>query len=306
MQDLRSAYYEMKFRLVYGESTGDSFQNLFSTIMEMRYPGDFVRVRPWGSVGDRKNDGYLRSQRKLFQCFAPREMKPLPKWLNKINEDFTGALPYWKQYFDEWIFTHNDVNGLPADVLKLLLDLSAQHTPFVAAHWGYNELLSEFKALPPTDVATLLGPAPGFEDIVEVRVEDVMRLLDHIALQPEPMTADVRPVPAAKLQHNQLSEAAAMLLRAGMTRAEIVKKYLRGLSDQTRYDRVAAAFRLRYQQLRDEGRPPDDIFTGLQKFIAGDSVPSPSHQAAALAILAFFFEACEIFERPPTDKSPSA
>ena len=43
----------------------------------------------------------------------------------------------------------------------------------------------------------------------------------------------------------------------------------------------------------------DDIFSGLQKFIAGDAVASPSHQAATLAILAFFFEACEIFERPP-------
>jgi hypothetical protein len=91
-----------------------------------------------------------------------------------------------------------------------------------------------------------------------------------------------------------------------MTRTEIVKKYLRGLSDQTRYDRVAAAFRLRYQELRNEGRSPDDILTSLQKFIAGTSVPSLSHQAATLAILAFFFEACEIFERPPSDESPSA
>ena len=84
-----------------------------------------------------------------------------------------------------------------------------------------------------------------------------------------------------------------------MTRSEIVKKYLRGIADQTRYDRMAAAFRLRYQELKGEGRAPDDIFSGLQKFIAGEAVASPSHQAATLAILAFFFEACEIFERPP-------
>lgn len=303
MLDLRSAYYEMKFRLVYGESRGDSFQDLFSTIMELRYPGDFVRVRPWGSAGDRKNDGYLRSQRKLFQCFAPREMR-LPKCITKINGDFTAALPYWKEHFDQWIFAHNDVKGLAADVLKLLLDLSAKHKPLIATHWGYTELLIEFKALSPTNVATLLGPAPGFEDLIEVRVEDVMRLLDHIALQPEPIMSDVRPVPATKLQHNQLSEAAATLLKVGMTRAEIVKKYLRGLPDQTRYERVAAAFRLRYQQLRDEGRAPDDIFAGLQTFVGGNSIPKPSHQAATLAILAFFFEACEIFERPPNGESP--
>jgi len=62
---------------------------------------------------------------------------------------------------------------------------------------------------------------------------------------------------------------------------------------------MAAAFRVRYIALKKERRAPDDIFAGLQRFVAGDDLPSPSHQAATLAILAFFFEACEIFERPP-------
>jgi hypothetical protein len=270
--------------------------------MELRYPGDFVRVRPWGNVGDRKNDGYLRSKRKLFQCFAPRELT-LAKSLKKIKEDFNAALPYWDLYFDEWIFTHNDAKGLAPDVLRLLLDLSAQHTPLVAAHWGYTDLLIEFRALPASDVASLLGPAPEMKDIVDIRVRDVKLLLDHIALQPEPLTADVRPVPPAKLQYNQLSGAAATLLTTGMTRAEIVKKYLRGLSDPTRHDRISRAFQLRYQDLKSDGLPPDDILVGLQKFVAGDQVSNPSQQAATLAILAYFFEACEIFERPPSELS---
>ena len=302
MEELKSAYYEVTFRNRFVESTGDSFQDLFSTIMEMRYPGDFVRVRPWGNVGDRKNDGYLRSARKLFQCFAPRGMK-LARCINKINEDFTTALPFWREYFDEWVFTHNDVKGLPADVLKLLLDLSATHQPVAATHWGYPELLTEFKRLSPANVATLLGSAPGLKDVVDVRLEDIKRLLRHIALQPEPLVADVRVVPAAKLQHNQLSDAAATLLKAGMTRAEIVKKYLRGLADPTRHDRIAAAFRLRYEELRGDGLPPDEILAGLQKFVAGDRVTSPSHQAATLAILAFFFEVCDVFERPSDETS---
>ncbi|MDP9120141.1 MAG: hypothetical protein M3O15_02050 [Acidobacteriota bacterium] len=298
MQDLTTAYYETAFRLRFVESTGDSFQDLFSSIMEMRYSSDFVRVRPWGNVGDRKNDGYLRSKRQLFQCFAPREMTAR-KCLTKISGDFRSALPYWQLYFDQWIFTHNDTKGLGPDVLELLLRLSADHSPVIAMHWGYAELLAEFKALEQTKLASLLGPAPGLKDVVNVRVAAVEQFLKHIALQPEPLTSDVRPVPAAKLQHNQLSDAAGILLKAGMTRAEIVKKYLRGLSDQTRHDRVAAAFRSRYAELKRDGMTPDDIFVGLQKFVTGDSIPNPSNQAAILAILAYFFEACEIFERPP-------
>ena len=104
--------------------------------MELRHPGgDFTRVRPWGNVGDRKNDGYLRSKRYLFQCFGPDDVRPLSKCINKIKADFKGALPYWQQHFDQWIFVHNDPKGLPPDVLKLLLDLSKKHSPLVATQW---------------------------------------------------------------------------------------------------------------------------------------------------------------------------
>lgn len=298
MEELVVAFYEMAFRNRYALSKGEAFQDFFSTIMEMRYPGDFVRVRPWGSLGDHKNDGYLTSKRKLFQCYAPREMS-MAACKTKINEDFSEALPYWKAHFDEWIFTHNDIDGLAADVLRVLLDLSTANAPVVAVQWGYPELLEEFSRLSETNLVRLLGPAPGRKNVIDVRLEDIQSLLDHIALQPEPRNVDVRVVPARKLEYNQLSQAAGLLLKAGMSRSEVVKKYLRGLADQTRYDRTAGSFRLRYQELRGAGRAPDDIFVELQKFVAGESVASPSHQAATLAILAFFFEACEIFERPP-------
>jgi hypothetical protein len=298
LEELTLAYYEMAFRLRYVQSKGDAFQDFFSTIMGTRYPGDFVRVRPWGKLGDRKNDGYLSSKRQLFQCYAPREMD-IATCKAKVKEDFNEALPFWKKYFDQWIFTHNDIDGLAADVLELLLALTAANPPVSAIQWGFDELRQEFKNLSEVDTSALLGPAPGRKDVIEVRLEDIQRLLEHISLQPEPLAVDVRVVPAEKLEYNQLSQSAGMLLRAGMTRSEVVKKYLRGLSDQTRYDRVAAAFRLRYQELRGEGLAPDDIFVGLQKFVAGGGVASTPHQAATLAILAFFFEACEIFERPP-------
>jgi len=220
--------------------------------------------------------------------------------LKKVGEDFLGALPFWREHFDEWIFTHNDSSGLAADVLKLLLELSGNNKPLIATHWGYPELLTEFKRLSDSDVGSLLGPGLVLNDVVSVGVVEVRQLLEHIALLPEPLITEVKPVPPEKLEYNQLSSGAETLLRVGMTKAEVVRKYLRGLVDQTRHDRVAAAFRKRYEELKAEGRAPDDIFAGLQKFVAGDSIPSPSHQAASFAILAFLFEECEIFERPLT------
>jgi hypothetical protein len=298
LDELVTAYYEMAFRTRFAFSKGEEFQNLFSSLMELRYPGDFVRVRPWGKLGDRKNDGYLPSKRRLHQCYAPRELG-MATCQKKINEDFSEALPYWKEHFDEWIFTHNDSEGLPADILKLLLDLTAANEPVRVLSWGYAELRVEFQQLNEKDTATLLGPAPSRRDIVDVGVPEVQSLLEHIALQPEPPDPPVSGVPAQKIEYNQLSPAAATLLKAGMTRSEIVKKYFRGIADQTRYDRMAATFRGEYLRLRSEGLMPDEIFAGLQIFVAGRGVPSTARQAATLAVLAFFFEACEIFERPP-------
>jgi hypothetical protein len=70
--------------------------------MEKRYPGDFITVRPWGNVGDRKNDGYLRSKRMLFQSYAPNDISAA-ECVAKIDDDFLGALPFWQKYFGAWI-----------------------------------------------------------------------------------------------------------------------------------------------------------------------------------------------------------
>src|SRR5208337_4018326 len=107
---------------------GNAFQDFFADIMEKRYPGDFIRVRPWGNVGDRKNDGYLKSERTLFQVYAPNEMAAAAA-IAKIEEDFTGALPYWQQYFDKWVFVHNAYDGLSPQIVAKLLELEQKHSP---------------------------------------------------------------------------------------------------------------------------------------------------------------------------------
>ncbi len=42
--------------------------------MGLAYKADFMACRPWGNKGDRKNDGFLESQRRLFLVYAPNDM----------------------------------------------------------------------------------------------------------------------------------------------------------------------------------------------------------------------------------------
>lgn len=305
MDQYSRAFFEMSLKLAFLTKKGAEYQDFFSTIMEKRHPADFMRVRPWGKVGDKKNDGYLGSRRMLFQCYAPSEMSA-SECVAKIKEDFQGALPHWQKHFDTWVFVHNSRDGLPPHVVEELLALRETHQPLNIIHWGPEDLLGEALQLSEASLASLLGTPPSQASMVKLSVVDLEPILDQIALQPPATDPDLRPVPATKLQHNLLSDHVGILLKAGMSRADVVSRYFRMQSDRLRRDRLAESFRSRYQALREQCIAPDDVFAELQRFAGGGQPASAARQCATLAVLAFFFEECDIFERPPDDDEPSS
>ena len=297
MDELTRAYYEEKYKSTFLEFKADEFQNFFSSLMEKRYPSDFQRVRPWGRSGDRKNDGYLRSKRILFQVYAPNEMAEAEA-LDKIDSDFTGALPYWQAHFEEWVFVHNSRTGLGPGVTKMLLDLADQHKPLRLSSWGYEELRRELFSLTDLDIASLLGPAPTTHHFSNMRFTELQKVIMTIAYQNPLPIQDIRPVPADKLSANALSQNVQILFTAGMSKADLVDSFFQRWHDPRLGDQIAEAFRQKYIALRDQNLPPDDIFTELRRFTGGEQQSEPDHDVAVLAVLAYFFEQCDIFEAP--------
>ena len=249
MDQITCAFYELAFKVAFMESRADEFQGFFSSIMEKRYPADFIRVRPWGNAGDWKNDGYLRSKRMLFALYAPNEIDAAT-CIAKIDSDFKGALPHWQAHFDTWVFTHNSRDGLGPHVTSKLLDLKAAHEPICVTNWGFEELRQETMRLKEMDLASLLGPAPSRQGMIELGLQDLAPVLDHISRLPVVDEPDLRPVPSDKLQRNLLSDHVSALLRAGMTRAPLVRKYF--ALRPTVQDQLAATFRGKYVELRVE------------------------------------------------------
>lgn len=300
MESLTRQFYELQFELRFRAAHGEAFQDFFSDAMELRYPSDFQRVRPWGNLGDRKCDGYVKSRRELFQVYAPKGIE-LPKTLAKINEDFLEAKPYWQDHFDHWIFVHNDPDGVAADVLKLLGDLQTDHPPITIGQWGKAELRGVVFALADANVTKLLGPPVSLRDVQNVAVKDLQPILSRIAKQDAVPEEKIRPVPADKLAANLPSDSVAMLLRAGMGKSDLVRRCFEHHADPTVGDRVAASFRAKYDGLKTEGLVPDVIFQELMAFTTGSPFGGTTdHQAACLAVLAYLFESCDIFERPAT------
>lgn len=297
MDEVGRAFHELHFQVAYLEKKGDEFQNWFATIMEKRYPGDFIRVRPWGKEGDRKNDGYVRSMRCLFQVYAPNEMSAATA-LAKIDEDYNGALPYWEDHFDTWIFVHNSKQGLGPEVIAKLLELNQAGPPAVLP-WGFEELRRVVFELAPEELASLFGSVPGRRDMVNLGLDGLLAVLDQVAAMEPKSEPDLRPPPADKIDRNMLSDHVAVLLKAGMARADLVRKSFE--LQPERRDAIAESFRRRYDKVRRDGLSPDEIFADLQGHAAGDGVLPPARQAAVLAVLAFLFEECDIFEREAAD-----
>jgi hypothetical protein len=302
MDRLTNAYYELTFQKIFFQKTEKEFQNLFSEMMELRYPGDFIRVRAWGSLGDKKNDGYLKSERTVFQVYAPLSMSSA-NTIKKIDENFAGAVKYWEDKMDCWIFVQNSREGIGPEVLKKLLDLQEEYPHIKIKSWGLSELHSIVFALKDDDVPRLLGAAPTDIVLKTVGYEDLRLVLKMIEVQ-EPITEiDLRPVPVGKIRLNQLSADVETLIKAGMRKSALVEKLFREFPDPLYGDKIALAFIRKYQEFLGSGLSPDEIFMRLQDFAGGEKRQEPKHEAAVLAIIAHLFELCDIFERPGDQES---
>ncbi len=300
MDKLKHSFYELEFKVAFYEKGGNEFQDFFSEIMEKCHPSDFLRVCPWGNVGDRKNDGYLRSKRTLFQVYAPNEMSA-SEAITKIHTDFYGALPYWQKYFDKWVFVHNSRKGLGPDITAGLLELGNCHEHVTVKWWGFEELRMNVFSLNEVDLASLLGSAPSNKDMFDVRYENVKEVLSHIAKAEPSLSQDFRPVPPEKLKFNRLSEGVRVLLIAGMQKADLVGNFFTDHYNPLYGDEIATAFKKEYNRYRHLEMDSDLIFRELQEFTGGSNQETPTDQASVLAVLAYLFEQCEIFERPPVE-----
>ncbi len=294
--NLQDAYYEQKFENGFLRARGDEFQTFFERLMSLAYKADFMACRPWGNQGDRKNDGFLKSERRLFQVYAPNEMGAA-KAKAKITEDFEGAREHWRKHFENWVFVHNATDGLPPHVQQLLLDLEAANPGIQLQSWGMEELRLILRKLTVEDKASWFGLAPTDATKAKLGFGDLKVVLERIAALPSPSMTDVKDVPAGKIEANALSEAVAQLLKEGMIKSPMVADFLSQWHDETLGERLAEAFKTEYRRLRAD-LVPNQIFAALQSWAGGDHRGTPEHELAVLAIIAYYFERCDIFEEP--------
>jgi hypothetical protein len=297
VRDVELQWFALCFQRDVYKKRGTEFQDFFADLMEAAHPGDFERVRPYGSKGDLKCDGFLRSQGCAFQVYAPRETKEAAM-VSKIDTDFAGAKKHWKAEMRGWTFVHNDTEGLPAGVVKKIDALQKRNRLVVIETWAPARLLAVAMTIPRGKLVVMFGRPPQRQDFDRLTFEPLAKVLAAIrGHDPEPLD-NIEPVSPQKLEANALSAAAADYLRLGRQREHLVQQYFEAHPNPTFGEQVAAAFRDEYRRLRDEGLDANAIFAALQELAGGSTRGDPGHEAAVLAVMSYLFERCDIFEAP--------
>lgn len=296
MDELQHSIYVDRFRLAFHTQRGAAFQDWFVRLAGHAFGADFEEVRPYGPYGDLKCDGRRVSTKSVFQCYAPDAMKEA-ELITKVDEDFHGARAHWNADMAEWVFVHNDGRGLPPNAVQHIDGLRQAHAPLTIETWSEPELLKLAMGLELAALQALFGPAASIAIVDRLVMTDLVPIIEALQRQ-DPNAGDppLTPPSLEKLEKNALSEESGLLLRIGRRKSSLVDTFFRKSPRPDLGERIAEAFRMRYAELKAFDLPADTIFKHLQDYAGMNG--EPKRQGAALAVLAYFFDSCDIFEDP--------
>lgn len=101
-----------------------------------------------------------------------------------------------------------------------------------------------------------------------------------------------------KIQKNHLSDEIRGLITSGIFRTKEVRDFFVEIekADEQFSDEIKRNFKGKYLELKNQDLDEDTIFYYMLEF-AQSGTTKPSEEAAALAILCYLFELCEVFEK---------
>lgn len=298
LTDVERYWFVNRLTAELAERKGDAFEQFFKDIMSRRHPGDFVPIVPWGNLGDMGRDGFRSSTRTIYAMYAPHEDGEA-KTRQKMSSDLEKALGHWSGQFDEWAFVLPGRRGIPTTVEAHLAELRANHAPLkltLIDHQAVARIV--MRELGRDALVELLGVPPAAGHVV-VGAREIQDVLAHVSASTAPRPGPILPPPANKIDFNELSMEVEELLNLGRHRQHFVSEYLNGVRDAEYGDRLATVFHDKYQAIKLGEPDPDRVFEELLSWVAGNERASDrAYMFGAYAVLMYFFERCDIFERP--------
>lgn len=288
---------ELKLRTL----QGNAFQDFMADLMQARYGDDFVRVKPYGSLGDKGCDGYRITDGAVFACYGAQNgaTANVSQLVKKMEEDFAKASSQLASIMRSWHMTHNLIAGVPVEALMKRKEIETANPNIVIGLIGPPKIREIMGELSEQDRIKLIGPAARNKDYQHLQLEEVKDAVDAImtaVASKDVHPGEIAPVSPEKLTFNSLSTSSQQILRQGRINASHIARYFGDHPDPMRGEAVADVFRIKYTDLKAQALPPDTILAELYVFVAGPGDVSIPRQVAANSLLSFLFESCDIFE----------
>ncbi len=309
MNSTQEHWWKLSLRLKLRESSGDAFQDFFSDVMQKVHGDDFVRVRPFGQKGDKGCDGYLQSTGQVYQCYGALngDKGKVAYLISKMEEDFAKAKNGIGAIMKEWYMVHNLIDGLPVEAVETLEKLRDENRETKFGFIGLEGFEQRVGRLEKSQIEEILGPVATNHDSQNLQVAELRDLISGVIEATEksnPELTNIDPVPADKLDANDLPEYWKTLISSGWQNAYIVADYIDNHHDPLIGETIAEMFNVRYKYLKAQDLTPASIMDGLYVFVTGIGSVAPARQVAAMALLAHLFESCDIFENVSVEDAP--
>lgn len=290
--------------------TGVAFQSFFAEVMEVVYGSDYVKIKPYGSLGDKGCDGYLQSTGSVFACYGAQNgaAGTVAALLSKMNDDFDSAKLKLSKIMKCWCMTHNIVEGLPTDALELMQTFKDANTGLEFEFHGQPRFVELFSQMTDVKRESFLGATARNKDFIALQMDDVRALVSGIMASIDgsvALSTPIEPVSPKKLDHNKIPQTWASVIASGRMNSGFIDQYFDAHPDPMCGEQVAQKFRNKYQELKLQKLEPGAIMLELYVFIAGPDNLDVTMQVAAHSLLAYLFESCDIFENAPTELASS-
>ncbi|MGB7173683.1 MAG: ABC-three component system protein [Candidatus Acidiferrales bacterium] len=278
---------------------GSSFQDFFVAVGHHCWAPDFEGRRAQGRIGDKKCDGYRPSGAIVFQCYAPREMKP-GLLCRKIDEDFRGALTNREHTpIGRWILVHNDFEELPTQAHELIIKLRSERDSVPIEILGPEPLIMLIMGLGREKLMLLFPNGLATDDLRKIHYRDIDELIQTIGeLTFDWPSGAVEAPSSRKIEHNGFSEPVSGILKGGFLVQRRFANYFADTSRAEVGNRLAEKFKRLYAEKKAQGIDADQIFFALTDAVGGLACEKP-RRAAIVGLVTYMFHSCEIYEDAP-------
>ena len=287
-------------------SDGQAYEDLFIRTME-EISTSFQPVKPQGSLGDKKNDGFDFATGEYYQCYAPEDLsKNITTAVNKLQKSADGLVGYWdsiskvkKIYF----VVNDNYKGSYPEIHQKLAELRTQYVGIEFELLRAKDLERKILSLDVDTIQRIIGflPDPQTNPLDPDYLTEVLRHLMNFESDFQLMENDLPDKLdfTKKIKQNELSGYIENHLNIAHYSIYQVEKYFKYNSDFEKDELQKKFITLYQQEVENVGSTEDKsniIFTNLFNKICPRE--NQSVKMAVLILMAYYFEACDIFEEP--------